>query len=96
MPVELLDCYSNRWKEFPQVHVCCIIYISCTLIALSPGFCYYKFCFRIYFNCRFSDGHGFEKPNDLRALQLMNKCAETVMKEFTDILIAYGQSDEYR
>ena len=45
---------------------------------------------------RFSDGHGFEKPNDLKALQLMNKCAETVMKEFTDIVIAYGQSDEYR
>ena len=45
---------------------------------------------------RFSDEHGFEKPNDLRALQLMNKCAETVMKEFTDIVIAYGQSDEYR
>lgn len=44
---------------------------------------------------RFSDGHGFEKPNDRRALQLMNKCAETVMKEFTDIVIAYGQSDEY-
>lgn len=50
----------------------------------------------IYCNFRFSDGHGFEKPNDQRALQLMNKCAETVMKEFTDIVIAYGQSDEYR
>lgn len=45
---------------------------------------------------RFSDAHGFEKPNDQRALQLMNKCGETVMKEFTDIVIAYGQSDEYR
>jgi len=44
---------------------------------------------------RFSDVHGFEKPNDQRALQLMNKCAETVMKEFTDIVIAYGQSDEF-
>lgn len=44
---------------------------------------------------RFSDEHGFEKPNDRRALRLMNKCAETVMKEFTDIVLAYGQSDEY-
>lgn len=44
---------------------------------------------------RFSDGHCFEKPNDQRALQLMNKCAETVMREFTDIVISYGQSDEY-
>ncbi|XP_022802674.1 probable tRNA(His) guanylyltransferase [Stylophora pistillata] len=41
---------------------------------------------------RFSDGHCFEKPNDQRALQLMNKCAETVMREFTDIVISYGQS----
>lgn len=45
---------------------------------------------------RFSDEHGFEKPNDRRALRLMNKCAEIVMKEFTDIVLAYGQSDEYR
>ncbi|KAM7448358.1 tRNA-histidine guanylyltransferase 1-like [Porites harrisoni] len=44
---------------------------------------------------RFSDAHGFEKPNDQRALQLMNRCAETVMNEFKDIVIAYGQSDEY-
>jgi len=44
---------------------------------------------------RFSDAHNFEKPNDQRALQLMNKCAESVMKEFTDVVIAYGQSDEF-
>lgn len=45
---------------------------------------------------RFADVHKFAKPNDVRALSLMNKCAESVMKEFQDILIAYGQSDEYR
>ena len=50
----------------------------------------------LIFTHRFSDEHGFEKPNDQRALQLMNICAETVMREFTDIVIAYGQSDEYR
>lgn len=44
---------------------------------------------------RFCDTHGLEKPNDKRGLQLMNKCATTVMEEFRDICLAYGQSDEY-
>ena len=44
---------------------------------------------------RFSDDHNFEKPNDPRALMLMNKAAATVMNDFKDIVIAYGQSDEY-
>lgn len=45
---------------------------------------------------RFSAGHCFRKPNDLRALSLMNECAMSVMQEFRDIFISYGQSDEYR
>ena len=45
--------------------------------------------------CRFSDKHNFHKPNDDRALGLMNKSAESVMQEFKDIVLAYGQSDEY-
>ena len=44
---------------------------------------------------RFSDEHGFKKPNDLRALELMTECAGSVMREFSDIVLAYGQSDEY-
>ena len=44
---------------------------------------------------RFSDTHKFNKPNDVNALNLMNACAEHVMKEFTDVVISYGQSDEY-
>ena len=45
---------------------------------------------------RFSDSHEFEKPNDVNALNLMNRCAKEVMKEFQDLILAYGQSDEYR
>lgn len=45
---------------------------------------------------RFSNEHGFLKPNDERALQLMNKCAECVMFEFHEIVLSYGQSDEFR
>uniref|UniRef100_A0A131YW61 tRNA(His) guanylyltransferase n=1 Tax=Rhipicephalus appendiculatus TaxID=34631 RepID=A0A131YW61_RHIAP len=44
---------------------------------------------------KFSDVHGFEKPNDKRALDLMTRCAERVMEEYSEICVSYGQSDEY-
>lgn len=44
---------------------------------------------------RFADDHNFKKPNDIRALNLMNYTAYTVLKQYHDILMAYGQSDEY-
>ena len=40
--------------------------------------------------------HMFEKPNDLRAIHLMNRAALEVVRNIRDIIIAYGQSDEYR
>lgn len=45
---------------------------------------------------RFSDHYGFQKPNDRRALDLMNMAAVEVMKELPDLNVAYGVSDEYR
>ncbi|XP_076460784.1 putative tRNA(His) guanylyltransferase isoform X2 [Babylonia areolata] len=44
---------------------------------------------------RFSDRHNYQKPNDNRGLNLMTKAAQIVMDDFKDIVIAYGQSDEY-
>ena len=44
---------------------------------------------------RFTQLHNFKKPNDERALGLMNKAAKTVMEMLCDIMISYGQSDEY-
>lgn len=44
---------------------------------------------------KFSDSHQFVKPNDKRSLDLMNKAATSVMSEINDIILAYGQSDEY-
>ncbi|XP_014209029.1 probable tRNA(His) guanylyltransferase isoform X2 [Copidosoma floridanum] len=44
---------------------------------------------------KFSEAHQFIKPNDLAALELMNRAASTVMEEFREIVIAFGQSDEY-
>jgi len=43
----------------------------------------------------FCAAHEFEKPNDVRMIKLMNSAATEVMKSFTDIVVAYGQSDEY-
>lgn len=40
--------------------------------------------------------YGFEKPNDRRALELMNTAAKAVVTELPEITIAYGVSDEYR
>ncbi|KAF7249899.1 hypothetical protein EG68_09055 [Paragonimus skrjabini miyazakii] len=44
---------------------------------------------------KFSEKHGFQKPNDGRALALACRAAERVMSRHPDIVIAYGQSDEF-
>ncbi|RZC74349.1 hypothetical protein C5167_049829 [Papaver somniferum] len=44
---------------------------------------------------QFSDKHEFKKPNDERALELMNACAEAMFEEFPDLVFSYGVSDEY-
>ncbi|KAH9838632.1 tRNAHis guanylyltransferase-domain-containing protein [Rhodofomes roseus] len=44
---------------------------------------------------KLSEAHDFTKPNDERALQLMDHAARNVMNEFNDICLAFGESDEY-
>ncbi|KAJ6638986.1 putative tRNA(His) guanylyltransferase [Pseudolycoriella hygida] len=44
---------------------------------------------------KFSKEHQFDKPNDDRGLNLMSHAAMSVMEEFCDIVLSYGQSDEY-
>jgi tRNA(His) guanylyltransferase len=39
--------------------------------------------------------YNFTKPNDVRALDLMNAATIEVTKSLVDIVLAYGQSDEY-
>lgn len=44
----------------------------------------------------FSKFYQFEKPNDLRALRLMNAAAKNVVLHYkNDVILAYGESDEY-
>ncbi|WVN89235.1 uncharacterized protein L203_104453 [Cryptococcus depauperatus CBS 7841] len=44
---------------------------------------------------KFSDAHNFAKPNDKRALDLMDTAAKTVFDEYKDVVMAFGESDEY-
>lgn len=44
---------------------------------------------------RLSNHYSFTKPNDSRALSLMNSAASAVVSNIPDICIAYGVSDEY-
>lgn len=47
-------------------------------------------------HARFANKYSFEKPNDRRALDLMNEAAKSVLTELPELVIAYGVSDEYR
>ncbi|MCJ1296492.1 tRNA-His guanylyltransferase [Xylographa carneopallida] len=44
---------------------------------------------------KFSTKYRFEKPNDRRAIDLMNAAATGVLEELPDICFAYGLSDEF-
>ncbi|XP_020357644.1 putative tRNA(His) guanylyltransferase isoform X1 [Oncorhynchus kisutch] len=44
---------------------------------------------------KFAEQHNFMKPNDDRALGLMTCSARSVMEDLDDIIISYGQSDEF-
>ncbi|KAI8550687.1 hypothetical protein RHMOL_Rhmol06G0127400 [Rhododendron molle] len=44
----------------------------------------------------FSDFHKFEKPNDEKALNLVNTCAAAILEEYPDIVFSYRFRDEYR
>lgn len=43
----------------------------------------------------FCDLHSFIKPNDIRGIKLMTRCAKEVLGNFTEIVLAYGDSDEF-
>jgi tRNA(His) guanylyltransferase len=48
------------------------------------------------FYSRMCAKYEFEKPNDKRALDLMNAAAKAVVTDLPEITISYGVSDEYR
>lgn len=40
--------------------------------------------------------HKFDKPNDEKALELMNECANAVLQQFPEVIFSYGYGHEYR
>lgn len=44
---------------------------------------------------RFTEHYKFNKPNDIRALKLANAAAMNIKRQFKDVVLAYGESDEY-
>ena len=44
---------------------------------------------------KFSAEYEFSKPNDIKALEVMNCAAKAVMENISDVVLAYGDSDEY-
>lgn len=44
---------------------------------------------------KFSEEYNFTKPNDIRALNLSNAAALNVKRAIKDIILAFGESDEY-
>jgi len=76
---------NTRFQYVKKFETYDTILLNCYFVIRIDGKGFTEFC----------DLHGFEKPNDLRALKLMNKSAKHVMKNFTDIIISYGESDEY-
>ena len=53
---------------------------SCYIVVRIDGRAFTKFC----------ENLNFEKPNDMRGIKLMNKCAKHVMGNFKEIVMAYG------
>lgn len=44
---------------------------------------------------KFSEDYNFSKPNDIRALKLSNAAALNVKRCIKDVILAFGESDEY-
>jgi len=44
---------------------------------------------------KFTEANEYQKPNDVNGIHLMNECAKHILSEFGDVVLAYGESDEY-
>eukprot|EP00299_Pterocystis_sp_00344_P017705 c8868_g1_i2.p1 GENE.c8868_g1_i2~~c8868_g1_i2.p1 ORF type:complete len:249 (-),score=43.74 c8868_g1_i2:611-1357(-) len=76
---------NSRYEYVKQFESDPVVLPNCFMVVRIDGRSFHKF----------STEHAFTKPNDLRALNLMNECAKAVLIEFPDIVVAIGQSDEF-
>ena len=76
-------CCPYRWPRLPQVH-----FLESHYVGL--------YTHQLKMTDRLSSKYNFDKPNDGRALGLMNAAAVAVLEELPEVRLAYGISDEYR
>lgn len=76
---------NSRFEYVKSYEHADILQKNCWIVVRIDGKGFHKFC----------DVHNFLKPNDERGLNLMNLAAVHVLQEFNEIVLAYGQSDEY-
>jgi len=75
---------------------------GCFLVCRIDGYSFHRWVIRriesrqLIARYSFSEEHAFAKPNDERALQLMDHAAKDLISEFKDIVLAFGESDEFR
>jgi len=69
-------------KKFEQDDTCLQ---NCWIVVRIDGKAFHKF----------TDAHHYAKPNDERGISLMNCAAQKVMTDFNEVVLSYGQSDEY-
>jgi hypothetical protein len=87
-----MDRSESRWARLYQVSK-----RQCALSDVLPSISGHVTAGILLENSiRFAAKYDFSKPNDKRALDLMNAAAKAIMTELPDITIAYGVSDEYR
>lgn len=97
LSTKLLHCSETGRAQLPQVS---FLFKLSSLwrqqwCCKSVGWCIIRNLTEVAFCFRFAEQHTFTKPNDNRALGLMSRSARSVMGELEDIVIAYGQSDEF-
>jgi len=44
---------------------------------------------------KFTAAHGYAKPNDVRGVALMVQCAAVIMESWGELVLAFGESDEF-
>ena len=44
---------------------------------------------------KFTDAHGYKKPNEIKGIKVMALAGLSVMESFPEIFLGYGQSDEF-
>lgn len=89
LSTKLLHCCETGWAQLPQVSFLFRPLCVMSKMLMPPQKRHVAFRFR------FAEQHKFTKPNDDRALGLMTRSARSVMGELEDLVIAYGQSDEF-